>query len=86
MNRLWPFRNLGLKLLSVGIGTMLMFLNYSVVFGLMRGVKVRTAYAVGEGRPADGLRYAQAGLVIGAAVGLHRLRHAQRPECVTNTV
>ncbi len=55
---------------GVGIGTMLMFLNYSVVFGLMRGVKVKTAYAVGEGRPQDALRYVQAGVVIGAAVGV----------------
>jgi MATE family, multidrug efflux pump len=55
---------------GVGIGTMLMFLNYSVVFGLMRGVKVKTAYAVGEGSPADALRYVEAGLLFGAAVGV----------------
>ena len=41
-----------------------------MVFGLMRGVKVRTAYAVGEGRPADAVRYGQAGALLGAAVGV----------------
>ena len=35
---------------GVGIGTMLMWLGYAFVFGLMRGVKVRSAHAVGEGR------------------------------------
>src|SRR6478672_3488655 len=32
---------------GVGIATTLMFLNYSFVFGMMRGVKVRTAHAIG---------------------------------------
>jgi multidrug resistance protein, MATE family len=32
-------------------------------------VKVRTAYAVGEGRPGDAVRYAQAGALLGAAAG-----------------
>lgn len=57
-------------LAGVGVGTMLMFLSYSVVFGLMRGVSVRTAHAIGEGRPEDGFAYARAGLVLGAAVGV----------------
>ncbi|HEY4119972.1 MAG TPA: MATE family efflux transporter [Byssovorax sp.] len=56
-------------LAGVGLATVLMYLSYSVVFGLMRGVKVRTAYALGLGRPADGVRYAQAGLLVGAGVG-----------------
>ncbi len=54
---------------GVGMATVLMYLSYSIVFGLMRGVKVRTAYAVGQDKPADALRYAQGGLLLGAAVG-----------------
>ena len=54
---------------GVGIATVLMYLGYSVVFGLMRGVKVRTAYAAGQDRPADGVRYAQAGALLGVAAG-----------------
>jgi multidrug resistance protein, MATE family len=55
---------------GVGIATMLMYLNYATVFGLMRGVKVRTAYATGRGSPQDGIRYAQAGALLGVAAGL----------------
>ena len=55
---------------GVGVGTMLMFLNYSTVFGLMRGVKVRAAYATGHGVPQRGVRYAQAGAVMGALLGV----------------
>lgn len=55
---------------GVGIATTLMFLGYSVVFGLMRGVKVRTAHAIGEGRPLDGFVYARSGVLMGAAVGV----------------
>jgi MATE family multidrug resistance protein len=55
---------------GVGVAVTLMFLNYSLVFGAMRAVKVRTAFAVGEGRPDDGVRYALAGTAIGAAVGV----------------
>ncbi len=54
---------------GVGIATTLMFLGYSIVFGLMRGVKVRTAHAIGEGRPEDGFVYARSGLAMGAALG-----------------
>src|SRR5687767_6133679 len=32
---------------GVGVATSLMYLNYAALYGLMRGVKVRTAYAVG---------------------------------------
>ena len=56
-------------LAGVGVGTMLMFLSYSIVFGLMRGVTVRTAHALGEGRPDDGFAFARAGLLLGALVG-----------------
>jgi MATE family multidrug resistance protein len=55
---------------GVGIATTLMYVAYSIAFGVMRGVKVRTAFAIGEGRPQDGVRYAQAGLAIGAAMGV----------------
>jgi MATE family multidrug resistance protein len=55
---------------GVGVATTLMFLSYSLVFGLMRGVKVRTAHAVGAGRSEDGVRYAQAGMFLGAIIGL----------------
>ena len=48
-------------LAGVGMATVLMYLSYSIVFGLMRGVKVRTAYAIGQEKPADALRYAEGG-------------------------
>ena len=55
---------------GVGVGAMLMFLNYSVIFGVMRGVKVATAHAVGKGTPEDGIRYAKSGLAVGSVVGI----------------
>lgn len=55
---------------GVGIGTMVLYLNYAVVFGLMRGVKTRTAHAVGRGAPEDGTRYAAAGALLGLGLGL----------------
>jgi len=54
---------------GVGIATTLMYLSYSLVFGLMRGVKVRTTHAVGEGRELDGFVYARAGVLMGALIG-----------------
>lgn len=54
---------------GVGVATTLTWLCYSIVFGVMRGVKVRTAHAVGEGRPGDGVAYAQAGLLIAIVCG-----------------
>ena len=54
---------------GVGIATTIMWLNYSIVFGIMRGVKVRTSHAVGEGRPQDGLAYARAGLFLAFLCG-----------------
>jgi MATE family multidrug resistance protein len=56
-------------LAGVGVAASLLFLNYSLIFGLVRAVKVRTAFAVGERRPEDGVRYAAAGAVLGGAVG-----------------
>jgi MATE family multidrug resistance protein len=55
---------------GVGIGTMVVFLGYGIVFGLMRAVKVATSHAVGRGEPEQGLRFAQAGLAIGAVFGV----------------
>jgi MATE family multidrug resistance protein len=55
---------------GVGVATMIMWLNYSIVFGVMRGVKVRTAHAVGEGRSQDAVAYAKAGAAIGLLAGL----------------
>jgi MATE family multidrug resistance protein len=55
---------------GVGIATTLMFLGYSVVFGIMRGVKVRTAHAIGEGRPLDGFVYARSGVLMGFGLGI----------------
>lgn len=55
---------------GVGMATVLLYLGYSVVFGLMRGVKVRAAHAVGEGRGGDAIRYAHAGIVFGAIAGV----------------
>ncbi len=55
---------------GVGLGTMLMYLGYAIVFGLMRGVKVRTAFAVGQRRPREGLAYAKAGALLGLLVGI----------------
>jgi len=54
---------------GVGMATTLMFLCYSLAFGAMRGVKVRAAHAIGEGRPEHAFDYARAGLVMGTAFG-----------------
>src|SRR5690606_12621502 len=54
---------------GVGVATTLMFLCYSLAFGAMRGVKVRAAHAIGEGRPEHAFAYARAGIVMGAAFG-----------------
>ena len=55
---------------GVGLGMVVLYLWYSIVFGILRGVKVRAAYAIGEGRPGDSSRYAHAGVLIGAALGM----------------
>ncbi len=54
---------------GVGIATMLMFLNYSLVMGFSRGVKIATAHAVGRGAPREGIRYAEAGILLFAVFG-----------------
>lgn len=54
---------------GVGVAITLMYLNYAIVFGLMRGVKVRAAHALGEGNAHHGVRYAEAGVAMGLALG-----------------
>lgn len=55
---------------GVGIATVFVFLIYQVVFGLVRGVKIRVAYAVGGDRLEDAARYVHAGLFFSAIVGV----------------
>ncbi len=55
---------------GVGMGWTLLFLVQALVFGLMRGVKVRTAYATGQGRHEDAIRYGEAGVILGALIGV----------------
>ncbi len=60
-------------LAGVGVGTTFMFLGYAFVFGVLRGVKVCSSHALGEGREQDGFAYARAGMLIGFALGLVEL-------------
>jgi len=55
---------------GVGIATVFVFLLYAIVFGLVRGVKIRVAYAVGGNRRHDALPYVQAGVFLSAIVGI----------------
>jgi MATE family multidrug resistance protein len=55
---------------GVGMATMLLFLGYSMTFGLMRGVKVRAAYAFGAGHKENAIRYAQVGVIFGLGAGV----------------
>jgi MATE family multidrug resistance protein len=54
---------------GVGVAMTVVFLGYMVIFGLMRGVKVCVAHAVGEGNGHRGVRYAQAGIALGLVAG-----------------
>src|SRR4051812_4540929 len=63
---------------GVGMANTLLFLGYSMVFGLMRGVKVRAAYSVGEGRRGGAVPYPYGGGVFGGAGG--RPRPGPRPD------
>lgn len=58
---------------GVGVATTIMFVSYSLVFGLMRGVSVRAAHAIGEGRPDESFAFARAGMVLGAIAGVATL-------------
>jgi Na+-driven multidrug efflux pump len=57
-------------LAGVGIATTLMWVCYALAMGLSRGVKVRVAFAVGEGRSGDASTYGAAGAIIAFAYGL----------------
>ncbi len=57
-------------LAGVGMATVLFYLGFAMASGTLRGVKVRTAYLVGQGRSADAPSYANAGIVIGLVAGL----------------
>ena len=48
----------------------LIALGFTLVFGIMRGVKVRTAHAIGEGRLLDGYVYARSGMILGFVLGI----------------
>ncbi|MFO0563740.1 MAG: MATE family efflux transporter [Polyangiales bacterium] len=67
-------------LAGVGTATVVLFLGYALAFGLMRGVKVRASYAIGEGRSGDGVRYAQAGALAGLALGAVVIACTRAPE------
>jgi MATE family multidrug resistance protein len=55
---------------GVGVAMTIAFLGYMVVFGVMRGIKVCVAHAVGEGRGHLAARYAQAGVALGLVAGV----------------
>lgn len=54
---------------GVGVATVLTWVNYAVVFGLMRGVKVCSSHAFGEGRVEHALVYARAGAALAVVLG-----------------
>jgi MATE family multidrug resistance protein len=54
---------------GVGVAMTIVFFGYLSIFGLMRGVKVCVAHAVGEGVEHRSIRYAQAGIALGLAAG-----------------
>lgn len=64
---------------GVGLAGTVLFLWYAIVFGVLRGVKVRAAFAVGEGRPEDATRYALVGVVLGAVLGTGALVIGRNP-------
>jgi MATE family multidrug resistance protein len=55
---------------GVGVAMSIAFLGYMVAFGVMRGVKACSAFAVGEGHAHRTVRYAQSGVVLGLAFGV----------------
>lgn len=54
---------------GVGVAMTIVFFGYLTIFGVMRGVKVCVAHAVGEGRGHRSVRYAQAGILVGVVAG-----------------
>ncbi|MFO0593485.1 MAG: MATE family efflux transporter [Polyangiaceae bacterium] len=57
-------------LAGVGMATVLFYLGFALANGTLRGVKVRTAFLVGEGRTAETPMLAGAGVTIGLTLGL----------------
>ncbi len=55
---------------GVGVALTIAWLGYMTIFGLMRGVKVCVAHAVGEGRPHLAWRYTQAGVLLAFVSGV----------------
>lgn len=55
---------------GTGLALTILFVGYTVVFGLERAVKIRTSHAVGEGVPERGLASACAGMILGAGIGI----------------
>ncbi len=54
---------------GVGVATVLTWLNYAIVFGVMRGVKVCASHALGEAHPQHSLAYARAGAALAVLAG-----------------
>ena len=54
---------------GVGVAMTIVFFGYMTIFGLMRGVKVCVAHAVGQGHGDRSVRYAQAGVTLGLLAG-----------------
>ncbi len=54
---------------GVGVAMTIAFFGYLTIFGLMRGVKVCVAHAVGQGLEHRTVRYAQAGIALGLTAG-----------------
>lgn len=56
-------------LAGVGMATVVFYLGYAITNGTLRGVKVRTAYLLGQGRAGDAGAHALSGMLIGAVAG-----------------
>jgi MATE family multidrug resistance protein len=55
---------------GVGVAMTIVFFGYLTIFGLMRGVKVCVAHAVGAGQAHRTVRYAQAAIALALATGI----------------
>ncbi len=56
-------------LAGVGMATVVFYLGFAMASGTLRGVKVRTAYLMGQNKALETPSYAKAGLLIGAILG-----------------
>ncbi|HET6346333.1 MAG TPA: MATE family efflux transporter, partial [Myxococcota bacterium] len=69
----------GVALAGVGLGASFFYLVFVTLLGFMRGIKVCTAHALGEGRPQVGLQYAALGAAMVGVIalgGMVALQHA----------